>query len=47
MSIAQFKYKFDEYYVYFPSWIKIDEVFNVEIVRNSIGFKVKSYAPII
>lgn len=47
MSVAEFKSTFDEHSAYFPSWTEIDRVeFFVEALRDSIGFKVKAYAPV-
>jgi hypothetical protein len=46
MSVTEFKFEFDEYRAYFPSWTENDRVeFFVEYLRDSIKYKVNPYAP--
>lgn len=46
MSVSEYKSKFDEHVVYFPSWSDKDRVdFFVENLKNSIKFKIIPYSP--
>ena len=46
MSVNEYKSKFDEHVVYFPSWSDKDRVdFFVENLKNSIKFKIIPYSP--
>ena len=46
MSVSEYKLKFDEHVVYFPSWSEKDRVdFFVENLRDSIKFKIIPYSP--
>jgi hypothetical protein len=46
MSVTEFKLKFDEHVVYFPSWTENNRVeFFIEYLRDSIEYKVNPYAP--
>ena len=45
MSVSEYKSKFDEHVVYFPSWSDKDRVdFFVENLKNSIKFKIIPYS---